>query len=87
MYKVVFTKQAEKDYTYLYKANKAVFQRVRTVIHSLAKDPFQGKPLKLNLKGRWSYRVSTYRIIYSIEQRILTVYILDIGHRREIYAR
>jgi mRNA-degrading endonuclease RelE of RelBE toxin-antitoxin system len=26
-----------------------------------------------------------YRIIYSIAHNILTVYVLDIGHRREIY--
>lgn len=85
MYKVVLAKSAEKEYAYLYKTNKAIFQRIRTVLHSLSKDPHQGKPLKLTLKGKWSYRVGVYRIIYSIEHKILVVYILDIGHRREVY--
>lgn len=86
MYKIVFTKNAQKEYTYLYnKTNKAIFKKVRAALESLAKDPHQGKPLKLTMKGKYSYRVGMYRIIYSIKHNILTVYILDIGHRREIY--
>ena len=43
------------------------------------------KPLKFELKNRWSYRVGTYRIIYSIEHSVLIVHVMDIGHRREVY--
>ncbi len=85
LYKTVLTRQAQKDYLYLYKADRPLFNRIRAAILSIAEDPGQGKPLKLNLKGKWSYRVGMYRIIYSIEHGILTVYILDIGHRRDIY--
>ncbi len=85
MYKIVFTKLAEKEYVYLYKTNKSVFKRIRAALNSLAEDPTQGKPLKLVLKGKWSYRVGMYRIIYSIENNVFTVYILNIGHRREVY--
>ena len=86
MYKIVFTKTAEKEYIYLYKTNKSIFQKVRAALLSIAKDPAQGKPLKLNLKGKWSCRVGVYRIIYSIHRKILTVYVLDLGHRREVYS-
>lgn len=49
-------------------------------------DPRQhGHALKGNLKGLWSYRVGDYRLIAEIEEDILTIFILDIGHRREIY--
>lgn len=85
MYKIVLTKMAEREYIYLYKSNKSIFERVRSALHHLAKDPAQGKLLKFSLKGQWSYRVGVYRIIYSIEHKILTVYVLDIGHRREVY--
>ena len=84
-YKILLTKDAEKEYSRLYKQDKALFNRIRAAIHSIAEDPAQGRPLKFDLKGKWSYRVGPYRIIYSIEHRILTVYILDIGHRRKIY--
>ncbi|MBV9470137.1 MAG: type II toxin-antitoxin system RelE/ParE family toxin [Abitibacteriaceae bacterium] len=32
-----------------------------------------------------SVRVGDYRIIYSIEDDVLRVLIIDIGHRRDIY--
>jgi len=85
LYKIVLTKRAKKEYIYLAKTNKATLKRISTALKDLAKNPTQGKPLKLALKGKWSYRVGMYRIIYSIQHHILTVHILDIGHRREIY--
>lgn len=85
MYKIVFTKTAEKEYIYLHKTNKIIFERIRSAILFIADNPHQGKPLKLTLKGKRSYRVGMYRIIYLIARGILTVYILDIGHRREVY--
>lgn len=33
----------------------------------------------------WKYRVGDYRIIASIEDRILRVLIVRIGHRRQVY--
>ena len=85
MYNILFTRTALKEYEYLRGQNKNVFERVKTSIHALAADPTQGKQLRLSLKGQWSYRVGSYRIIYSIEHKKLVVLILDIGHRREIY--
>ena len=85
MYKILLTKSAEKDFSCLFRTNKIIFARIQSALHSIAEDPAQGKPLKLSLKGKWSYRVGVYRIIYSVEHKILTVYVLDIGHRREIY--
>jgi mRNA interferase RelE/StbE len=33
----------------------------------------------------WKYRVSPYRLICKIEDHVLVVLVLRIGHRREIY--
>jgi mRNA interferase RelE/StbE len=44
-----------------------------------------GKSLKQRLAGKYSLRVSVYRIIYTIEKEKVVIYILDIGHRREVY--
>ncbi len=85
MYKIVLTRTAEKEYQYLYRHNNAIFIRIRKALYSIAEDPHQGKPLKLTLKDKWSYRVGVYRIIYSMDNKVLTVYVLDIGHRRDIY--
>ena len=85
MYNILFTRDAQKEYKYLYKTNRAIFDRVKAAIQGIADDPSQGKQLRLSLKGQWSYRVGSYRIIYSVEHKKLIVIILDIGHRREIY--
>ncbi|HYN46802.1 MAG TPA: type II toxin-antitoxin system RelE/ParE family toxin [Allosphingosinicella sp.] len=35
--------------------------------------------------GFWRYRVGNYRAICRIEDRVVTVFVLEVGHRREIY--
>ncbi|MBN2400009.1 MAG: type II toxin-antitoxin system RelE/ParE family toxin [Candidatus Aminicenantes bacterium] len=44
-----------------------------------------GAPLRRELSGLWKYRVGDYRLICRIERKKLIVYVIRIGHRREIY--
>lgn len=44
-----------------------------------------GKALIGDMKGLWRYRVDNYRIICRLEEDILTVLVVKIGHRRNIY--
>ena len=44
-----------------------------------------GKPLGYDRKGDWRYRVGLYRIIADIQDNIVTIEIVAVGHRREIY--
>ena len=44
-----------------------------------------GMALTGEFAGLWRYRVGDYRIIASIEDRTVTVLVLRVGHRREIY--
>ncbi len=85
MYRILLSRSAEKEYVYLHKTNASLFKRIKTALNYIAQNPHQGKPLKLSLKDKWSYRVGMYQIIYSVEYNILTVYVLEIGHRREVY--
>jgi mRNA interferase RelE/StbE len=43
------------------------------------------KPLSGSLRGYWRFRVGDYRIIADIQEEILTVVALDLGHRKEVY--
>jgi mRNA interferase RelE/StbE len=87
LYKIVLLPEAEKFYRRLFTYNREVFKRIDAALAMLKTDPFLGKPLKDRLKGKFSLRVGVYRIIYSIEKQKLIIYVLDIGHRREIYHR
>lgn len=84
-YKLELTRQAESVLEQLVRYEPELYRRMAQVLDDLQLDPFQGKPLKGQLKGRYSYRVSTYRIIYTVFRDQLLVVVIDIGHRRDIY--
>ena len=44
-----------------------------------------GKPLGYERKGEWRYRVGAYRIIAEIKDDIITIEIINVGHRKDIY--
>jgi len=44
-----------------------------------------GQALSGNKAGLWRYRVGNYRIICKIEDDILVVFVIGVGHRKEIY--
>ncbi len=51
-----------------------------------SQDPYQfGKPLKGNKAGIWRYRVGDYRILCQIEDKVLVVLVIGVGHRKDIY--
>lgn len=43
------------------------------------------KALTGNLQDLWRYRVGDYRVICDIRSQRLTIYAIDLGHRRNIY--
>jgi mRNA interferase RelE/StbE len=44
-----------------------------------------GKALKGPLGDLWRYRVGDYRVICDIQDKRLTVLVLQVGNRREVY--
>jgi mRNA interferase RelE/StbE len=83
-YQIRILPAAEKS---LSKLPKKMQLRIQGAITVLASNPLP--PVAKKLVGRDNYRlrVSDYRIVYSIHENILTVKIISIGHRREIYKR
>jgi len=49
-------------------------------------DPRQhGKGLVGNRSGEWRYRIGDYRLIADINDETVTILMLEIGHRKDIY--
>lgn len=44
-----------------------------------------GQSLSGNKAGFWRYRVGNYRIICKIEDNTFIVFVIGVGHRKEIY--
>ena len=83
MYKVVFNQSAKKD---LEKINTVYLVSISSYIKNLAENPRPFGSVKLSdSKNAYRIRVGIYRIIYTIEDDILTVEVIKIGHRGSVY--
>ena len=84
MWKIAYKHSVKKDLKKIPK--KINFLIKKTIEERLKTDPiYFSTPLKQNLKGLMKLRVGDYRIIYSIKKDTIIVYIIKIGHRKEVY--
>ncbi|HVS65342.1 MAG TPA: type II toxin-antitoxin system RelE/ParE family toxin [Thermoanaerobaculia bacterium] len=66
---------------------KADRRRILERIGFLAADPRPPAAQKLTGQERYRLRQGPYRILYSIEDKVLTVFIVLVAHRSEAYRR
>jgi mRNA interferase RelE/StbE len=60
--------------------------RIEGVIALLAENPRPPKATKLvGQRNRWRVRTGDYRILYEIDDGVLTVLVIRVAHRREVY--
>lgn len=80
---------AESAKKQLRKLDKPMARRIVDFIDervAISDDPRRvGKALKGPLGDLWCYRVGDYRVLCDIQDGVLTVLILQIGNRREVY--
>lgn len=83
MYKVVFHKEAQKEFLKILKSDQEL---ISTKLLDLQEGDFKGdKSLKGKHKGKFRKRAGNYRIIYLLENNIVLITILRIAHRKEVY--
>ncbi|HUJ90131.1 MAG TPA: type II toxin-antitoxin system RelE/ParE family toxin [Syntrophorhabdales bacterium] len=81
-YKVYFKKSVEKDLSAIPRKDlKNILQRIAT----LAQNPRPAGHEKLTGQERYRIRQGRYRIVYSIQDEVLTVWIVKVGHRKDVY--
>jgi mRNA interferase RelE/StbE len=81
-YKIFFKKSVEKDFNVIPKKDlKKILER----IEALAEDPRPQECEKLTGQQRYRLRQGRYRILYSVTDDELTVWVVKIGHRKDIY--
>ena len=84
MYKVSLS---TKSFKFLKRSDPKLREALQRKINMLAQNPFDAALNVKKLKGREGYRlrVGDYRILYTVENNIVTIHIVDIAHRREVY--
>ncbi|HEY9162068.1 MAG TPA: type II toxin-antitoxin system RelE/ParE family toxin [Desulfomonilia bacterium] len=81
-YNIFFKESVEKD---LRAIPKKDLQKILSRIEALAKDPRPPGHEKLSGQEKYRIRQGRYRIIYSIQDRELTVWVVKVGHRKNVY--
>lgn len=72
----------------LRKLDPSARRRVQAAIELLATEPRPPGAKKLiRGAGEWRVRTGDYRIVYEINDGVLVILVLAVGHRREIYQR
>lgn len=56
-------------------------------IEALADNPYPESAIRLKGREEWRIRQGDYRILYVVEQDIVTIFVVKVGHRREIYRK
>lgn len=81
-YKIEIKKSAIKE---LNSIPQKDIQKIISKIRSLSSNPRPQGCTKLTNREDYRIRVGNYRIIYSINDDILIITVIKIGHRKEIY--
>jgi mRNA interferase RelE/StbE len=81
-YRLILTNSARKGLASL---PRDVQERIGPEITALANDPRPHGCKKLGGSDAYRIRVGNYRVIYTIDDVNLVVFVIGVGHRRDVY--
>jgi mRNA interferase RelE/StbE len=81
-YRVYLRESVEKDFSSIPKKDLVkILSRIKTLSHN----PRPPGCEKLTGLERYRVRQGRYRVVYSVQDDVLTVWIVKVGHRKDIY--
>jgi mRNA interferase RelE/StbE len=84
MFSLLYTKEAKKNINRLTLKKR---WQIEEALLRLASNPDAGKRLSRDLKGLYSMRSGDYRIIYKVFREKITIIVIAVGHRRDVYEK
>jgi len=86
MYAVNYSQRAAKELEKLDRHTAAIiYGWIDKNLMGCENPRLYGKSLVGDKEGYWRYRVGDYRIIASIQDNLVVIEIIRVGHRREVY--
>ncbi len=83
IYTVIIKRSAQKQ---IEKVPTPYINKIKTAILNLADDPRPHGCTKLTgSKNIYRIREGVYRIVYEVTDNVLTVYVFDVDHRKQVY--
>jgi mRNA interferase RelE/StbE len=85
-WRIEITRTATKQITKLdQQAQKSILRFLRERLAG-ADNPRQwGRALQGEKRGLWRYRFGDYRLICDIQDQKMTILVLELGHRKDVY--
>jgi mRNA interferase RelE/StbE len=84
-YRLEWERRAEKEFSKLDKFAQKQIQKYMNEIVESENPRQQGYGLKYELSGLWRYDIGAYRVLCEIEDELLLVVAVRVGHRKNIY--
>lgn len=85
-YSVRYEKQAQKTLKKMDKHQaRLILSWVSKNLEGTDSPRIHGKGLVGNKSGQWRYRIGDYRLLANIDDETITILVLEIGHRRDVY--
>lgn len=85
-YSVEYSKGAFKDLKKMdTQTRKLILSWIEKNLVNCSDPRVHGKSLRGNRQDEWRYRVGDYRILANIHDDKILIFVLKIGHRREVY--
>ena len=81
-YKIEIKKSAAKEIS---KLPKVSIKCIVNKIQKLSDDPRPNGCKKLSGDEKYRIRIGVYRVLYSIMDEKLIIYIVKVGHRKDVY--
>jgi len=81
-YEIFFRESVYKDFR---KIPKKDLQKILSKIQNLSLEPRPSGSEKLTGQELFRIRQGNYRILYSIQDNQLTIWVIKVGHRKESY--
>ena len=83
---ILFTQKALKELKKIDRHTAAlILGWIRKNLEGCENPRLHGKGLTANRSGEWRYRVGDYRLLAKIDDNKITILIVSVGHRRNIY--
>jgi mRNA interferase RelE/StbE len=82
-YDIYFRESVWKDFR---KISKKDLNKILKRIRMLSEDPRPTGCEKLTGQNRYRLRQGKYRIVYSVQDNKLTVWVVKVGHRKDVYC-
>jgi mRNA interferase RelE/StbE len=83
---ITWSPTAQKQLEKIFRSDKTAAQRIVTKIDAIIDDPFAFTD-KLQGSSLRKLRVGVYRVIISLEEQKITIFVVEVGHRSKVYDK